>query len=211
MDINKLSIDTFNKLAVEYQRKFMNVAAYHDTLDLFCNSIANHQAHILELGCGPGNVTRYVLSQRPDFRLLGIDLAPNMLQLAQANNPSAQFQLLDCRAIRQLPMTFDALLCGFCLPYLSKAEAVQLIADAAALLNLGGVLYLSSMEDDYSKSGLQTSNTGNQMHIYYHQADYLLEALKKNNFILLHIKHQPYPNDEEKITTDLILLAEKQY
>jgi 23S rRNA G2069 N7-methylase RlmK/C1962 C5-methylase RlmI len=43
-------------------------------------------------------------------------------------------------------------MCGFCLPYLSKEEAVKLIRDAAAILNPDGVFYISTMEDDYSKS-----------------------------------------------------------
>jgi len=75
-----------------------------------------------------------------------------MLALAKKNNPTAEFQLLDSREILKLNKTYDAIMCGFCLPYLTKEEAIQLMEDAAKILNANGVIYISTMEDDYSKS-----------------------------------------------------------
>ncbi len=74
------------------------------------------------------------MKKRPDFNILGTDLAPNMIELAKINNPQASFQLLDSRAITSLNKTYGAIMCGFYLPYLSKEEAIQLIADAAKIL-----------------------------------------------------------------------------
>ena len=208
-DKTKTAVEVFDKRASDYQAKYMDVALYHDTLDLFCRSIPAEQAGILELACGPGNVTRYVLNQRPDFKLLGTDLAPNMLRLAQHNNPEAGFQLLDCRAIGTLEQRYDGILCAFCLPYLSREEAVQLIADAAERLNPGGVLYISTMEDDYAQSGWQSSSSGDRIFIHYHQADYLLQALEANGFALLDLQRIQYPAPDGKTTTDLVLIAKK--
>ena len=124
MDKTKLAVDVFDKLANLYQAKFMDVSLYHDTFDMFCNNITKQNADVLELACGPGNITHYLLSKRSDFKLLGTDLAPNMIELAKINNPSAQFQLLDSRDIRKLNKTYDAIMCGFILPYLSKEDAI---------------------------------------------------------------------------------------
>jgi trans-aconitate methyltransferase len=65
-------------------------------------TITKQDADILELACGPGNITQYIISKRSDFKILGTDLAPNMIELAKINNPSAQFQLLDSRDIRTI-------------------------------------------------------------------------------------------------------------
>lgn len=210
MDNTQTAVAIFDKLADRYQERFMDTSLYHVTLDLFCSHIPKQGAELLELACGPGNVTQYVLHRRPDFHVLGTDLAPNMLRLAQQNNPSAAFQLLDCRDMRTLRRKFDAILCAFCLPYLSKEEAVQLMADAAEMLSPDGVLYLSTMEDEYARSGWQTASSGDRMYQYYHEAAYLLEALSGNGFRVLDLKRIRYDAADGTPVTDLVIVAEKK-
>jgi len=166
MDNTAKAVALFDKLANVYQDKFMDTAIYHETFNLFCDLVNQPGAQILELACGPGNITRYLLNKRPDFKVLGTDLAPNMLTLARINNPEAEFELMDCRDINNLSTKYDGIMCGFCLPYLSKEEAVHLIQDASTLLLPNGVLYISTMEDDYSTSGEQTSSSGEKIYIY---------------------------------------------
>ena len=199
--------EIFNKYAGEYQHKYMDVGLYHDSLDLFCDHIRRENAEILEIACGPGNITRYLLDKRPGFNILGIDLAENMIELAKINNPEAEFVCMDCREIAKLDKKYDGIMCGFCLPYLSKEEAIQLIEDASRLLRPGGMIYLSTMEDDYAKSGVQTNSGGDQVYMYFHRADYLIDALEKNGFTLVNMKRQGYPKPEDTLTTDLLIVA----
>jgi ubiquinone/menaquinone biosynthesis C-methylase UbiE len=208
MDQTKIAIDIFNKLANSYQERFMDVYMYHDSFTIFCNAIKKENAEILELACGPGNITKYLLEKRPDFKIIGTDLAPNMIALAKINNPSADFQLMDCRAIPSLNKKYDGILCGFGLPYLSKEEALQFIKDSSQQLNKNGVLYISTMEDDNSKSGFKTGSTGDTMFQNFHQADYLSAALEENGFNIIHVERKEYIHNEEK-TTDLIIIATK--
>lgn len=208
MDQTKIAVDIFNKLADSYQDKFMDVSIYHDSLDLFCESIKIKNASLLELACGPGNITKYLLEKRPDFKILGTDLAPNMIALAKINNPIADFQLLDCRDLISLNKKFEGIVLGFGLPYLSKDEAIQFIKDSNQQLNDNGLLYLSTMEDDNSKSGLKTGSTGDVMYQNFHQADYLLTALEENGFKIIHMDRKEYIHNKEK-TTDLIIVAKK--
>lgn len=208
MDQTKIAVALFNKLADGYQEKFMDVSLYHDSLDKFCNAIPKEKAEILELACGPGNITKYLLDKRPDFEILGTDLAPNMIALAKVNNPTADFQLMDCRAIASLNKTFDGIVCGFGLPYLSKQEALQFIKEAAQQLNPNGVLYISTMEDDNSKSGFKTGSTGDIIFQNFHQADYLSAALEENGFKIIHLERKEYIHNQEN-TTDLIIIGTK--
>jgi len=184
-DKTKIAVAVFDKCAKLYQDKFMDVSLYHDTFDLFCREIKKENPAILELACGPGNITKYLLQQRSNFKVLATDLAPNMIALAQENNPTAGFQLLDQKNIGSLNKTFDGIVCGFGLPYLSKEEAIQLIQDSYTILNNDGVFYLSTMEDDYSKSDWQKGSTGDTIFMHYHQEDYLLETLKNVGFKLI--------------------------
>jgi ubiquinone/menaquinone biosynthesis C-methylase UbiE len=208
MDKSKIAVDIFNKRAQLYQDKFMNVGMYHRSFDLFCEHIPQH-AEVLEIACGPGNITQYLLKKRPDLTLLGTDLAPNMLELARINNPGTQFQLMDAREIGKMEKKYDAILCGFCMPYLSKEEVIKWIVDAAGVLKTKGAVYISTMEDDYSKSDFKTGSAGDQLYIHYHLADYIVKALSENGFTLIDLERQAFPEQDGTSTTDLLIIAQK--
>ncbi len=207
MDHNKTAVAVFDKLASLYQDRFMDVSLYHDSLDLFCKEMPQNAA-LLELACGPGNITKYLLEKRLDLKIMGTDLAPQMIELAKVNNPTAHFELLDLRKIAQLDKRFHGLVCGFGLPYLSKDEAIQFIADTDRLLHPEGLLYLSTMEDDNDQSRWQKGSTGDEIFTYYHEAAYLTEALEKNGFRLRETFRKKYLHNEQN-TTDLIIIAKK--
>lgn len=209
MDHNKNAVEIFNKLAGGYQEKYMNVDLYTDSFHFLCDTISKEHPEILELACGPGNITKFVLNIRPDFKILGTDLSSNMVELAKLNNPSAEFKVMDSRKISQLKQSFDAVICGFLLPYLSKEESIQLIHDSASALNENGLLYISTMEDAYSKSGYTTGSSGDSIFMHYHQADYLTEALKSSGLNVLKTERIEIKNDNGSVTVDLILIAKK--
>lgn len=211
MDHNPIAIRVFDAGAKAYQDAFMDTALYHDSFDLFCNAIEGRNAEVLELACGPGNITRYLLNKRPDLRILGTDLAPNMLDLARSNNAHAEFQLLDARAIGSLGRSFDAIMCGFCLPYLTPNEAKTLIRDAAAALRPKGVLYLSTMEDDPEKSGFKPSSSGKgeAAYIQFYRADFLTDALYASGFTLLDLSRKVYTGRNGEIVSDVLIVAKK--
>ncbi|MCB0629558.1 MAG: class I SAM-dependent methyltransferase [Saprospiraceae bacterium] len=209
MDASRSAVSVFDASANEYQQIFMDQNRYRVALDLFCSTIQKKQANILELACGPGNITRYLLDKRPDFHLLATDLAPNMVDLARANNPEARCELMDCRSIGLLTEKYDGVVCGFGLPYLSKAEAMQLIEDAATRLSTGGVIYLSTMEDHYENSGLRYSSSPDRppLFTYFHEAEYLVKALEQNHFEILHLRRQAYQTADKSSSIDLLIVA----
>jgi len=208
---SKESVETYNKAAKNYQEKVMGIDLYNDTYDKFCALIDKKNPEILEVACGPGNVTKYLYSKRIDFKILGIDLAPSMIELAKINNPQADFQVMDCRNIEKLDKIFDAILCGFCMPYLSKQECNKMIADFSKLLKPEGVLYFSTMEDDYDKSGFETTSFSGQdrVYIYYHQADFLTECLISSGLNIIDFQRKDCPEPDGTFFTDMIFIARK--
>lgn len=211
MDHNPIAIRVFNAWAQGYNEAFMDTALYHASFDRFCDAIEARDAEVLELGCGPGNITHYLLKKRPDLRILGTDLAPNMLELARANNPGASFQLMDARSIRSLDRSFDAIICGFCLPYLTPEEATTLIDEAASVLRPKGVLYLSTMEDDPARSGFKPSSTGKgeAAYIQYYEGSFLTRALETNGFTVVHLDRKAYAGRDGTLTTDVLIMARR--
>lgn len=209
MDKNNIAVAVFDKLAKVYQDKFMDVSLYHDSFKFFCSNINKQGAEVLELACGPGNITKCLLSLRPDLKITGTDLAPNMIALAEENNPSVEFKIMDCREIGKSERQYDAIMCGFCLPYLSKEETEKLISDAANIMNSSGLIYISTMEDAYSKSGLRKSSSGDEIFMHFYKENDLTSALEKNNFTIIYTDRKHYSAADDTQTTDLIIIAQK--
>ncbi|MFN0014695.1 MAG: class I SAM-dependent methyltransferase [Saprospiraceae bacterium] len=210
MNTDNETIQAWDSVAAQYQTIFMDLDLYDDTYDAFCQRVEKSGAKILEIGCGPGNITRYLLRKRPDFDMLATDAAPNMVELARKNNPTARCEVMDCREMERLEACFDGIMCGFCLPYLSKEDCANLLRDCSNRLNPGGTLYLSAIEGDYARSGFETSSDRKtRMYVYLHQADYLLEALKTNGFANIDLIRKPYTKSDGTASTHLILITTK--
>lgn len=182
-DPYKITGEAWNAVAMLYKDRFMDLDLYNGTYDAFCRLIQKQDAAIFEIGCGPGNITRYLLSQKPDFKIEAIDVAPNMVALAKSLNPGAAFKVMDCRELDAVTGPFDGIVCGFCIPYLSGADCLKLLKDCSRLLKPGGVLYLSAIEGDEAQSGYEYSSNGQyKTYVYYYQARHLQYKLKESGF-----------------------------
>ncbi|WKL49852.1 class I SAM-dependent methyltransferase [Flavobacterium pectinovorum] len=208
MDKYNETFETWNKIANLYQDKFMDLSLYNETYDFFCDALTQNQLNIFEIGCGPGNITKYLLSKNPSLTIKGIDIAPKMIELAQLNNPSANFEVMDTRKLEEVNEKFDAIMCGFCLPYLSEADCSKLLNDADKILRKNGVLYLSFIEGQPSQSGYISGSTGDRTFFYYHSLEFVKNQLLKNHFEIIKSFEIEYPKaDNFEIHT--IIIAKK--
>ena len=208
-DYCAISAGTFHKLADRYREKFMDLTLYDESYRNFCELLRPGRARVLDAACGPGNVSRCLLAQRPDLDLLGIDLAPRMVELARAAAPSAQFAVHDCRCLADLKRRFNGIICAFGLPYLSPEEVSGFIEAAAEGLNPDGVLYLSTMLGNSDDSGLEHCSTGDPVYVYYHSEEHLTRLLERSGFKLVERSLLDSPSAASKRTTDLILILRK--
>jgi len=208
-DKNMLAATLFNERAALYQEKYMDVTAYGTGLDLFC-SLLEERAQVLDVACGPGNITHYLLQRRADLKILGVDIAPNMIALAMTNNPGARFLVMDARALAGIQERFQGIICAFGLPYLSRPETAALIQDAASLLDPGGIVYLSTMEGAETSSGFVQSSNGDRLYVYYHDAEELQIFLEQAGFTILQLYRQAFGSGITA-ATDLIIIAQRIY
>lgn len=181
---------------------------YNNSYDFFCDAITRSNAKLLEIGCGPGNITKYLLNKKSDFDIKGIDIAQNMIELAKKNNPTANFSVMDTREINTLATKFDGIIAGFCLPYLSQTECEDLIYNSYELLNNNGVMYLSFVEGDVNDSGFKKGNAG-RVYFYYHNLDDLKAQLIKINFQEIEIFNVAYKRSETESEIHTIIVGKK--
>jgi SAM-dependent methyltransferase len=94
-------------------------------------------ARILEIGCGPGTIVRYL----PPSDYLGFDLSPGYIALAKRRYPKAHFV---CERVSQFSLakeqSFDVVMALGIVHHLEDAEARQLFQIAYDALKPGGKL-----------------------------------------------------------------------
>jgi ubiquinone/menaquinone biosynthesis C-methylase UbiE len=212
MDNFEISVQRFEQFAEEYAQRFDNLDAYSDSVDEFCRLISTNSPLILDLGCGPGNVTKLLYKRFPTGNITAIDLSPSMIKIANKQLPEVDFIVMDVRNISIIPVKFDAIMCSFCLPFLSKSDAAKLIADCSRLLMSGGVLYISTMEGNEQKAGFETTSFSGDAEIYfnyYRQEDLEFELIK-NGFKIRQTKLQDYTEPDGRTTIDMLITAVKR-
>jgi predicted TPR repeat methyltransferase len=150
-----------------------------------------------------------MLTKWPELKIHGVDLAPKMIELAKENNPAASFDILDIRQINTLKTSYDGIICGFCLPYLSQNDGVILIADCSRLMNNNGLLYLSFVEGDPAKSKYQLGGSGHRMYFNFYELNDLIHQLINNQFVLLKTFKIDYQKSENEIEVHTVLIAKK--
>lgn len=187
---------SWNKAAEVYQEKFMDLTNYDHTYDALVEALTPG-ATLLEIGCGPGNITRYLLRLRPDLDILATDLSPNMIALAQVNVPNARFQVLDSRNMSTLTGPFDAIVAGFCAPYISPEDVDQLFADSAKLLSEGGYLYFSYLDEHQGTSGYVTNSLGDRSYMFFHETQRITSSLQDKGFEVVHSYSIDFPRGQD--------------
>jgi cyclopropane fatty-acyl-phospholipid synthase-like methyltransferase len=204
------TVNVYNQHVENYVNKFMNFDLYDDTFDDLL-SLLPQNSHVLELGCGPGNIVKYFLERRADLKILGIDLAPEMVKKAKEINPTAEFEVLDIRQADKIKGEYNAVVGAFCLPYLSYEDLTNFFINLTNLTTTNGYVYLSCMEGIRAQSGFEkTSFTGDsELYIYYHQRENLEKLLQDSGFTIVKFYTKDYPETDGSVTTDLIYIARK--
>lgn len=210
MDNCQFNVSVYNQYVREYINKFMDLNLYKHTFDHLLDKLPPSGA-LLELGCGPGNVVKYIKTKRPDLQILGIDLAPEMIKAAKTANPDSEFKLLDIRQAGQIEGHFDAVIAAFCIPYLSSEDLTDVFAQMKRLTAARkGMIYISCMEGQREESGPEkTSFTGaSEMYINYYPRHEIETLISEHDFLITRLFLIDYPENDGSTTTDLIYIAE---
>ena len=200
-------IGTWNKLAALYQEKFMNMELYHESYDFFLRELGAGACSILDVGCGPGIISRYMTDHHPGLAVTGIDYAASMVQLASAQMPDGRFMVMDCMELNRLEEKFDGIVCGFCIPYLSSANVSRLMTLFQELLKDDGVLYLSFVGGSPESSGPVQGSTGDSLYFNFHDPKKLYKALNVNNINIIKEFQLPYLKSDGSAETHIVWLA----
>jgi SAM-dependent methyltransferase len=106
------------------------------------------EAHILDLGCGTGQLTQQLLVK--GYKVTGLDSSQGMLRYARENAPTGEFILGDARFF-EFPPTFDGVVSIGAFNYVMKLEELTGVFHNvyAALLENGLFVFYVYLEEEY--------------------------------------------------------------
>lgn len=109
-----------------------------DLLDRFAAS--NRPGRVLDIGCGPGHIARYLADQGVDAA--GIDLSPAMVDLARRLNPGIGFQVGDMRSPGGAE-SLRGIVAFYSLIHIARSEVGAVLAGFRDMLSPGGQLLVA--------------------------------------------------------------------
>lgn len=208
-DYCRVSVATFDRLADRYAQKYFHLNLYDRYLDRFAKQVELPGARVLDVACGPGSVSAYLAKIRPDFKLVGIDLAEGMLRQARLRVPSAEFKLMDCRNLGGLEKVFDACAFAFGLSYLTDDDAYRFFTSLNANLAHSAILYVSTITGEPSWSGFETSSGGDRIYLKYRSVTEVVSMVEQAGYRVDFKEMIASPPNAPKPTLDLILIAQR--
>ncbi|MET7638248.1 class I SAM-dependent methyltransferase [Streptomyces sp. NPDC005438] len=138
---------------------------------------------VLDLGCGTGQPTARQLVDA-GHRVVGVDLSSEMIRLARANVPEAQFHqvdIVDLEDLREGP--FDGMAAFFSLLMLNRDEIPDILELLRRQLVENGLLALSMVEADVND--LAIPFLGNTIRVSGYLREDLHQVIEEAGFEIL--------------------------
>ena len=175
-DVNK---KTYNAIADFYVKEASLDHEDKTYLDSFLKTVSGNK--ILDLGCGPGILSKYLSNLGYD--VTGVDFAEQMISIARGIAPKANFIVSDIASL-ELDDKFDGIVLAHFLIHFSKEENIQILNKLHTLMNPDASLFIQFSAN--LTPGIQDEpldDTGKlKMWRYSYDEDSMLELLDNCNY-----------------------------
>ena len=145
--MNQIIQDTqtsYDRVAVEYGERFkdeMDDKPFdRDCLNRLVRE-AGELGPICDLGCGPGQIARYL--HRQGVQTLGVDLSANMVAEAQRLNPEIHFHQGDMLSLPDADNSWGGIAAFYCIIHIPREQIVNALQEMKRVLKPGGILLLA--------------------------------------------------------------------
>lgn len=126
--------------ATEYFHELGRKPFDRELLDEFADSVRG-KGVVCELGCGPGQVARYLKDRGVDVR--GVDLSAEMVKVARGLNPDLSFSRGDMLALDFEDGSIAAMVLFYSIIHLNREDVTRAFRELRRVLIPGGTLFIS--------------------------------------------------------------------
>src|ERR1044072_5555954 len=135
---------SYDRVAAEYAEKFKDeMDDKHfdrDCLDRLTSEVRD-LGPICDMGCGPGQIARYLHRQGVDT--LGVDLSLRMVAEAQRLNPEIPFHQGDMLSLPDADHSWGGIAAFYCIIHIPREQIVEALRELKRVLKPGGVLLVT--------------------------------------------------------------------
>ncbi len=158
--------------------------------------------HVLELGCGTGKNTGWLL--RKAEQLIGLDFSQEMLNIAKEKNTDirAIFKRADLNQEWEIENQFvDLVTSSLTLEHIDDLN--HIFNQANQKLKNGGIFFISELHPfkqySGSKAKYETENGTQELEVYIHHISEYIDDAKNNGFELMELKEWFDDTSEKEI------------
>ncbi len=188
MNPKDITRKSYEETAEEYASNVEDLAPF-PSMEKFIQMLPP-KATLLDIGSGSGRDAK-IFSER-GLQVTGVDICENLLKIAKAHAPLAQFYLMDMESMTFPEDTFDGVWSSSALPHLSKEKLPHVINSIHSILKKGGAFYFNLKQG--SGEGLENDDRyePNRPKFWaYYEADEIRTILQEAHFIILELSHSP--------------------
>ena len=134
---------TYDRIAKDWHEEHSTDDWWQEGTDEFIKRLSPG-AHVLDVGCGSGVKSRYLLDH--GLLVTGIDISKNLLEIARTVAPEGKFELCSMYDLDSLPDVYDAVFAQASLLHVPRKDAAGIVWKMADKVRPGGLVYLAVKE-----------------------------------------------------------------
>lgn len=207
MNKSMIAVRTYDKIAQAYAKEFFSDKIDFKHLNKFI-SLLPQGAKILDVGCGPGNYTKYLMEK--GFYVNGIDLSKGMIRVAKKMVPKGIFKIMDMRKLEYSDQSFDGLCVAYSLYHISSKQALDVLKEFHRVLKSKGIIILMLQEGKGEGIIPEPLNPKEKMFFKYYQKDEIKNLLTKAKFETVYEAERAPRGGLELKQKKLFIIARKQ-
>jgi len=184
--------EVYGEIAEAYEAFFPTLHRYEGRVERFLEASVTPGSRVLDLGCGPGQLTRELA---PSVRVVGLDLSPEMIEVARRGRPSGEYRVQSFR--EPVPPEFgrfDVALAVGCLDFCDDLPLA--LGHLSAALEPGGRLLFSVLErrpglEGHEEARTRVRTAGPEVALNFWSFEETARALSSADLLPLSYTHAP--------------------
>ncbi|MFC2034122.1 class I SAM-dependent methyltransferase [Chloroflexota bacterium] len=205
LDVTNITKNTYDQIATGYSDKIDNLVSdswvgkyEQQLLDEFLRMIDTSNPDILDIGCGNGKDTAYLMKK--GALVDSVDYSPNMLEEARKRVQNGRFHQMDMRKLKFPDEEFDGVWANGCIYHVPKSEINLVISEIIRVLKPSGILSFNAKEGIGERLEINPKSYGGGSRFYaYYNIKEMTKILEKSGFRIIKTENYPEEIFNEKI------------
>jgi SAM-dependent methyltransferase len=150
---------------------------------------------VADLGCGPGHISRYLHEQ--GVTVVGIDLSPEMVRVAQRLHPGLDFEVGDMTRLHVSDAALAGVIAFYSIVHFDSSQLGEILLEIRRVLRPGGLALISFHIGDQVVHVDDLFGAAVSLDFVFHVPSTVVEALRSANLeVIEHVEREPYEGVE---------------